>query len=74
MKIIICLQCFLPPQLTHAADLNKNSSKYLLYDIAPGNRVGALSHVYFDFPNKFLKFCFELLFLKDLESRKDALM
>lgn len=46
VKIIICLHQFLPSLLTHAADLNKNSSKYLLYDIAPGNRVGALTNMF----------------------------
>ena len=65
VKIIICLHQFLPSRLTHAADSNKNSSKYLLYDIAPGNRVGALTNMFEISFNYFLKWAFCLtVFLK----------
>ena len=71
VKIIICLHQFLPSRLTHAADSNKNPSKYLLYDIAPGNRVGALTNM--------LKISFDYLlrlafyyFFKSALSQKEA--
>ena len=73
VKIIICLHQFLPSRLTHAADLNKNSSKYLLYDIAPGNRVGALTNMFWLLKSvlKVLNWAFTV-FQKDIKSRKEA--